>query len=422
MNREQSGPSSARRALPAAARRMLPAAARRMLPADARRRLVPARRAISGMAGRFAAWMDPGEVAPGTGPAVAPDRLAAALDVVAQIEATAEVLPQASGPVQFWGRGRVARRPEVHPAVAGLMPRPERQGWEEGAPDVCELHSASAADLVVMAKFDVQERTKLRAAYGEEGLTLAAQPKSPTGVDGIARIVRAHEVVSRHAPHLMTDVLGHGQLPSGLPFVVERWLQGRPLGSSTELTAAAPEILAGLSAVHRGHGSIRVRLSDHWAPLPQRWEQTRATGLVPQDLGEWVEQLISRDATMRHSWVHGDLVASNVMRSDGRLVLIDWEHSQEAPIMNDAAKLHLFVADPDGLLAMVLDAFGDAGEQGPGAAGAYSPVEELALAHAQLISHYPRRSARLVGHPRSGVYDAQVRRQVERLAQVRDVG
>lgn len=388
----------------------------RGVPSAFRRRLVPARRRISGMATRFAAWMDPGEGRAGAVAVVVEDRLAAALDVVAQIEASAEVLPEAAGPVTFWARGRVARQPDVHPAVAGLIPRPERQGWEQDAPDVRELRLPTAADLVVMAKFDVHERTKLRAAYGEEGLTLAAQPKSPTGADGIARIVRAYEVISRHAPHLMTDVLAYGRLPVGLPFVVERWLEGEPLSTARQLSDAAPEILAGFADVHRGHGTSRVRLSTHWAPLRQRWEQARASGLLPEDLGAWVEQLLARDATMRHSWVHGDLVASNVMRTAQGLVLIDWEHSQEAPIMSDAAKLHLFVADPASLLATVLDVFDDAG----GASDAYSPAEELALAHAQLISHYPRRSAQLVGHPRAGVYDAQVRRQIERLAEVRD--
>lgn len=393
----------------------------RRVPSAVRRRLVPARRKISGMAGRFAAWMEPGEAPSGAGVATVEDRLVAALEIVAQVEAMSDVLPEASGPVRFWGRGRVARRPEVHPSVASLIPRPERQGWQEGAAEVRELHSSTAADLVVMAKFDVHERTKLRAAYGAEGLTLAAQPKSPTGVDGVARIVRAHEVVSRHAPHLITDVLGHGHLPSGLPFVVERWLEGKTLGSSSALSEAAPEILAGLSAIHRGHGITRVRLFDHWPMLPRRWERTRATGLVPDDLGHWVDQLVTRDATLRHSWIHGDLVASNVMRTGEHVTLIDWKHSQEAPVMNDAAKLHLFAADPAALLDTVLDVFDDTSVHQPSGSGAgYSPAEELALAHAQLISHYPRRSARLVGHPRAGVYDKQVRRQVQRLIEVRD--
>lgn len=388
----------------------------------ARRGIVPARRALAGAAGRFASWVHPDRGA-GADRAVPEDRLAAALEVVAQVEASTEVLPRVSSPTTFWGRGRVARLPEVPEAVGGLVPRPERQGWHEGAPEVRELRSACAADLMVLAKFDVRERTKLRAAYGEEALTLALQPRTPTGVDGIARIVRANEVVRQHAPHLAPPVLDHGRLPTGLPFVVERWLLGQPLGSAVELSAAAPEILHGLSLVHRGHGVTSVRLSEHWAPLAGRWEDTCATGLVPEDLGRWVGELIARDATMRRSWVHGDLVASNVFRAAAGLVLIDWEHSQEAPIMNDAAKLHLFAADPGAMLAVVLGALGGTGSgmsRPAGPEGAYTPEEELALAHAQLISQYPRRSARLVGHPRAGIYEAQVRRQVERLAQVRD--
>lgn len=378
-----------------------------------RHRLVPARRVLAGAAGRLTTWGDPGEGSAPTG-AADQDRLAAALQIVAQVEASADVLPELAAPVRFWGRGRVVRRPQVSPAVEGLVPRPDRQGWQDDA-EVRELWSPTAADVVVMAKFDVHERTKLRAAYGEKGLTVAVQPRSPSGVDGIARIVRAHEVVSQHAPWLMAAVLGHGQLPGGLPFVVERWLQGQTLGSAAELSQGAPAILDALSTVHRGHGVTPVRISDHWAPLAGRWDQTRASGLVPEELGRWVAELVARDGTLRHSWVHGDLVASNVLRTEDRLVLIDWEHSQEAPIMNDAAKLHLFAADTEDTLVTVLDAFGGAG----GGAEAYSPAEELALAHAQLISHYPRRSAQLVGHPRAGIYDRQVRRQLERLAQVK---
>lgn len=345
------------------------------------------------------------------------DRLVTALAVVREAEALEPALPTRGEPTDFWARDRVVRRPEVPPVISGLVPAPMRSGWGEGREqvgDVRTLAAAVAAEVVVMGKFDVQARTKLRAGYGEERLTLAAQPPTPTGVDGIARAVQAHAVVGAHAPHLAPALLGHGRLVDGLPYVVERWLEGHPLGSAVQLSEAVAEILAGLAAVHRGHGTTDLRVSTHWPLLQGRWAQTVATGLVPEDLARWVDGLLARDGALRISWTHGDLVASNVMRTPGGIVLIDWEHSGAAPIMNDAAKLHLFTAHPDRTLAATLEALGS----GAGGASRYSPAEELALSHAQLLSLYPRRSAKLVGHPRAEVYEKQVRRQVERLAEV----
>lgn len=354
-------------------------------------------------------------------------RLTVGLDVAAEIEAHAhDWLPRTSYPELFYARGRVARRPQIASSVAGLIPQPDREGWVPDDPQVHQLTAKVAADLVVMGKFDVRERIKLRAAYGERGLTVAAQPRSQTGVDGIARVVQAYEVVRIHAPHLMAPVLGWGRLPCGLPYVIERWLSGTPLHSSQALTEASPRILAGLADLHRGHGIRRVRLSQPWPWLAERWAQTCRTGMVPSGLGSWVTRLIGQDRMLRHSWIHGDLVASNVLDTRDGLVLIDWEHAAEAPIMNDGAKLHLFSSDPEATMRQVLEQFGQRGHGAVRsravrwATSSYSPAEELALAHAQLISLYPRRSAALAGHPRASTYELQVQRQLKRLEQVRD--
>lgn len=392
---------------------------------------VVARRAFAGVSGLIRRRRAPGqvgEVVPTPGDLRAPgasllprDRLTAALALVAQAERLEPALPSVEDPVDFWGRDRVARRPEVPEAVSALLPPQQRRGWSVDSPQVVVLSAPVAADLVVTAKFDIRAGVKLRAAYAERGLTLATQPRGSNGVDGIARCVRAHQVVSVHAPGLVPPLVGQGQLGPDQPYLVERWLDGTPLLTGTRLAAAAPEIIDGLARVHRGHGVEHLPVSEHWAVLPQRWSDTVATGIVPADLGAWVSGLLQRNATIRRSWVHGDLVASNVMRTATGVTLIDWEHSQHAPIMNDGAKLHLFSRDPAGTLVHVLEGFGDVarGSGAPGPAGAYSPAEELALAHANLLARYPRRSAALVGHPRAEVYEKQVRRQVERLAQVR---
>jgi hypothetical protein len=108
-------------------------------------------------------------------------------------------------------------------------------------------------------------------------------------------------------------------------------------------------------------------------------------------------------------------VASNVLVGPDGLTLLDWEHSQEAPVMHDAAKLHLFCGDPATVLDQVAEVLGT-----PRRDGCFSGAEELVLVHAQLVGRYPERRARLRGHPRAEVYERQVRRQVERLEQVLD--
>ena len=361
----------------------------------------------------------PSRPAPTGSSSPAQDRLAEALTLVRQVERAEPTLPEADGPAELWARRRVVRRPDVHHAVHGLLPTRDRAGWDPDADEVRVLSAHVAADLVVTAKLDLGDRVKLRAAYGQEGRTLALQETAANGVDGIARAVRAHEVVARHAPSLGPRVLGHGRLGDDVPYLVEEWVQGRPLGGGARLGEAAPEILAGLARLHRGHGLTGIPLSEHWSSLARAWRTTVGTGVVPADLGEWVQRLIARDGLLRRSWVHGDLVASNVMGTQDGIVLIDWEHAQEAPIMNDGAKLHLFSGDPAGTLEHVVDGLGETASGRLRTGQGYAPVEELALAHANLISRYPARRARLEGHPRAEIYERQVRRQVERLEQVR---
>lgn len=334
-------------------------------------------------------------------------RVQVALDAVAMIEAIEPSLPTATAPVTLWARGRVARRAEVDPGVATLVPPSQRRGWEPGG-DHRSVEAAVAADVVVLGKFDVGEQPKLRAAYGAGRRTLAARPPSSSGVCGITRTVEALRAVQEHAPGLAPELLGHGRVPDGLPYVVEAWVDGETLRSATALADAAPQILKGLGRLHRGHGVEAVPLTTHWGDgFAERWEATRATGIVPDDLGRWVADLIARDLPLHRSWTHGDLVASNVVRTADGIVLVDWEHSFEAPVMNDGAKLHLFAERPQATMEAVLGAL----EAAP---------EELALCHAQLISQYPRRHAALRDHGRAEVYERQVARQLERLQQVRE--
>ncbi len=353
----------------------------------------------------------------------ATDRLDTALAVVAQVEGGEDALPATTERLTFWCRGRVARRPHLPLHVAGLVPARDRSGWGADRTGVQTRTQEVAADLVVLAKFDVGAHTKLRAAYADRALSLAVQPPAPSGVDGIARAVRAYAVVAPHAPSLIPKLVAHGRVLDGLSYLVEEWLDGVSLVTGDELAEAAPEVLAAMNRVREGHGLSLVRVSEHWPLLPQLWQQTAASGLVPEALARWVSTLIAREGLMTASWVHGDLVASNMMATSDGIALIDWEYAHVGPVMSDGAKLHLFSSDPEATLATVLEAFGSTQSRANAQAvsDGYTPTEELALAHANLISHYPLRKARLVGHPRAGVYERQVRRQIVRLGDVYSV-
>lgn len=347
------------------------------------------------------------------------DRLRQTLEIVARIEQLEDSLPAQGEDAEFWLRGPVARRPQARKRALRLIPRREQDGWSAQAPGVQVEHVPVAADVVVLAKFDASGLPKFRAVYADTRRTLSARPVGANGVCTVTRAVESLQIAARHAPDLVPPLLGHGRLPEGLPYLVEGWARGRALGSSSRLDEALPELLQGLARIQRGHGISRDRLVEHWGEgFARRWEATRETGIVPAPLALWVQALIDRDARLRRSWTHGDLVASNVLRNKRGLVLIDLEHSQIAPIMNDAAKLHLFAADPARTLHLVLAAFAATEALSP---DAYSPAEELALSHAQLISQYPRRHAALAGHARAEIYEKQVTRQVERLQQVHDL-
>lgn len=356
------------------------------------------------------------------GPAVDRDRVLAALGVVSRIEGIEPVLPVQTEAVPFWVRGHVVRRPNIRPRILKLIPPQHRDGWWADAPDVAVVDAPVAADAVVLGKFDLAAQPKLRAAYADGRLSLAVRPTLPGGTDGIARSAEGMAIVARHVPSLAPALLAHGTLPDGLSYLVEAWSRGKPLVTAVDLADAVDEILHGLAQVQRGHGLSWVHVSEHWGDLlGRRWLETVGTGIVSPELAEWVDGLLATDGALRGSRIHGDLVASNVLKRKSGVVLVDWEYSAEAPIMIDAAKLHLFSARPEETLRAVLEIFGpEHRDSGDPPTGAYDPVEELGLAHAQLISRYPQRREALRGHRRAEIYERQIRRQLDRLEQVRE--
>lgn len=346
-------------------------------------------------------------------------RIGQALDLVAAIEREEVSLPSSDRPHEFLVHERAARRKDATGPGSHLLPQPLRTAWQEEARP--QTTASVAAETVVLAKFDLGRGVKLRAHYPGKGLTLAAQPIRPDGRSGVDNVVRAHVVVGRHAPFLIPPMVAHGTVLTegtqepGSVYLVERWVEGTPLMRGTALAEALPAVLAGLATLWAGHGVRRVAPSQLWRErLAVDWHDLRGGDVLPGPTWRRVRDLVRQDRRLRVSWTHGDPVASNILRTDDGVVLIDWEHSKEAPIMYDAAKLHLFTADPDAALDVVLSTAGtDLGD--PAGPKDLDPAEELALVHARYLSRYPRRRASLEGHPRLKVYEQQARRQAQRL-------
>ncbi|WP_298748463.1 hypothetical protein [uncultured Serinicoccus sp.] len=333
-----------------------------------------------------------------------------ALDLVRQVERVAPALPRRNLSRTFVADGRAllpAPAPELVSSLLPAAPAPATGAERLAAP--------VAADAVVLAKFALLGGVKLRAAYASGRLTLAVDGSGDLARQG--RIRASHQVVGACDPALIPPLVAHGVLPGGACWLVEGWVDGAPLATGVSLAAAAAELLERLRGVHVGHGVEQLRLVDWWdAPRQEQWQETVETGIVPPLVADVVEGLLAAGGTVATSWCHGDLVASTVLRTPAGLVLVDWERAGVAPVMLDAARLHLFSGDPGRTLGEI-----HAGWAWPLAPGELGHAQQLALAHAFQLSAYALRRAGLEGHPRSAVYQRQAGRSVQRLAQVLDL-
>ena len=347
---------------------------------------------------------------PGGSEESAEARVRRALEYVRAVEASDPELPTPGRPSPFVVAGRAARRAGWTAASDDPVPREVREVRD----DAVVIESSVAADAAVVAKFDLGGQPKVRAFYPAAGITVSAQPVVADR-SGIARSVRAHEVVHEVAPTFIPELLSHGAGPGGTPYLVERAVAGTPLRTSAALADALPLIVDGLARVHERYGVQESTPRALWGPrIVKDWGGLR--GVLAITDGEWqrVDRLLRSHRALGVSWAHGDLVATNVLGTPSGVTLVDWEHSEETAVMMDAAKLHLFTADPEAALELLLPTFGAKGARA--AQVRLQPGEELALAHARYLSRYRRRRAALDGHPRQKFYDRQVRRQAKRLS------
>lgn len=328
-----------------------------------------------------------------------------ALAVVALVEHHSRGLPRSVRPRSLQISGPTA----YLPAVLDSLPAALRPA--EGT-DTARTVAAVGADVIRIGKFDVHRQVRARAFYLDSERSLRVQ-----GGAGVARSVAAHRVVERYAPGLAPRVTHHGSLPRGRThYLIEEAVGGQRVRSKADIAAALQEVAHRMTAVHQGAGTTTQPLSRAAsAHLPGLWEQVVRQELVRPQVGAAIEELLARDHLVEIGLGHGDLVNSNVLRSAGQVVLIDWEYAGPMPIAFDLAKLHLNAGPPETTTPLLDQALG--GRVGH-KAGHYSLLEQLALAHAQVISRFPARRKRAAVAGRLRFLQSQLERRERTIARL----
>lgn len=328
-----------------------------------------------------------------------------ALLVVASVERRSRGLPRTWRP-----RTRRVSGPTAYaPAVLDHLPPALRPADPSST---SRILAPVAADVVRIGKFDVHRQVRARAFYLDSARSVRVQ-----GGKGVPRSVAAHELVDRYARGLAPQLLDHGSFPRGKThYLVEETVEGtRPRGKA-EVASTLSEVAARMSAVHAGVGITPQPLSRAASVhLPSLWQQVVRQELIGSQVGAAVERLIARDDLLEISLGHGDVVNSNVLRQGEQVVLIDWEYAGRMPIAFDLAKLHLN-AGPAETATPLLDAAlgGSVGHT----TGHYSLLEQLALAHAQVISRYPARRKRAAVAGRLDYLHRQLERHERTVARL----
>lgn len=322
----------------------------------------------------------------------------------------------------------VERSSPVLPST--FRPRPlqcsDRAAWtSDHAMELIDPEATSAegfrtwapvrASAVLIGKFDVQREIRLRAFYPERQETSRFQAGGKN--NGVHRTVAAHRIVREHDDGLMPRLLDHGGNDK-VAYLVEEFAHGR-VAVFDEIPDLAEPIARRLSAVHDGAGTSAQRLSEiTHRDFSSRWSEVAQAAKIDPALSAAVTELIGRDALLDVSIGHGDLVASNIMVTNDGFRLIDWEYAGQMPIAFDLAKLTVAHRDHQRVHAAVHRGVGSR----PGTRrDHYTFDEQIALAHAQMLSWNQARAARAKAAGRTSFLRSGMRRRVQALRYLLEV-
>ena len=214
------------------------------------------------------------------------------------------------------------------------------------------LAEASAARLLAALLFSPRWRarcraqallskTRVRAFYGEpEPLTIKLVPNRGRSLEALARDVEAREsAAGLGVPRLLAHCTD-----GPLPYLCEELLYGRHPDPKQDAAAVLAFVLGDLWERYRERGFAWKRCGDSHdlGALISNFEEMTEAMAWPERkaLGDALRQLVE-EAPKLVPWCHGhgDLSMGNMLISDGRMVLLDWERSRHLPLLVELAKI-----------------------------------------------------------------------------------
>lgn len=337
-------------------------------------------------------------------------RWAAALRRVAKIERQSSILPRRFLPRKF---SYAKRSAWSTPAGLAVLPRDQ----QPDLPGVGVIRERVRAESVLIGKFDVDAEVRLRSFY--PGPRLSVRYQTGGERNGIIRTVRAHNLVHPHAPDLMPEVFEHGSILNGEgAYLVETTVAGQP-ATRTQLRDLIAPLTAKLHRVHQGVGITSKPLIDVVGTgYAWRWSKACQSIDVEPQIDQRVRNLIDRNDQLETSLSHGDLVGSNILVSDQKFVLVDWEFAEHKPIAFDMAKIIINVDDVETTLAIMHTGLGGIiGQE----SDHYTLHEQIALAIVLTLSWHPNHAAKAQVAGRTDALKRQTTKRLQAIKQLLEI-
>lgn len=160
-------------------------------------------------------------------------------------------------------------------------------------------------------------------------------PLLPQGAASLARELEWLPWLANRLPVPVPEPVAVGEPDDGfaLPWAVYRWLPGTPAVDVAPGGAAlAEDLAAAVAAIRSLDPTGAPRAENRWAlrhldpGIREHLPHLAADGVdVARTTAAWDEALAAPASDGPPTWVHGDLLAANLLVADGRLVgLLDW--------------------------------------------------------------------------------------------------
>ena len=304
------------------------------------------------------------------------------------------------------GRGDLAHVP---PGLLPRTPRPDAAAYGQ-------VRTASRADLVRFGKFDRSGTTRVRA-FLDVGRPLSIKLQTEHAGDGhgVVSEVGARREAHRLVPGLAPVIVAAGQDDRvGFAWLVEETVAGKHPFRAEEVDRVADRVIGAVARLYRASGFRSRPVAD--VVSPAFTVRLHAAAASDDRIAAYLDvaaRLLLDGREVEVAFAHGDLVGSNVLvRPDGDVQLLDWEHARELLVAADVGKVLLQAGDTPAALASIERHLG--AEVGRPATSL--PLhDQLVLAQLQGLSWFAHRRQRAESAGRLASFERDLERRLRTL-------